>query len=92
MVRYSTRDAAQKLGLDWRTVQRYIAAGKIPAPPLEHVGRGKYRAWSEEDVERVRKLLPKIANGRKTRYQKLREKNKKQAKAPKPKPVRHKKK
>ena len=26
--------------------------------------------WSEADIERVRKLLPKIKNGRKTRYQK----------------------
>ena len=29
--------------------------------------------WTEEQIERVRKILPKIANGRKTRYQKLRE-------------------
>ena len=34
--------------------------------------------WTEDDVERVRKLLPKIANGRKTRYQKIREKQKAQ--------------
>jgi len=30
--------------------------------------------WTEEEIERIRKLLPKIANGRKTRYSKLREK------------------
>lgn len=27
-------------------------------------------SWTEEDIERVRIILPKIANGRKTRYQK----------------------
>lgn len=26
--------------------------------------------WTEEEIEHVRKLLPKIANGRKTRYKK----------------------
>jgi hypothetical protein len=26
--------------------------------------------WTEEQIEEVRKLLPNIANGRKTRYQK----------------------
>ena len=77
MIRYSTREAAKKLGLDWRTIQRYIAARKIPAPPVERLGGGKYRAWSEQDIERVRKLLPKIANGRKTRYHKLKEKQNK---------------
>ncbi len=70
MNRYSTREAAQKLGLDWRTIQRYIASKKIPAPPVERLGGGKYRVWTDRDIERVRRLLPKIANGRKTRYQK----------------------
>jgi DNA-binding transcriptional MerR regulator len=70
MKRHSTREAARKLGLDWRTIQRYIAAGKIPAPPVETISGWKHRAWSDADIENVRKLLPKIANGRKTRYQK----------------------
>lgn len=26
------------------------------------------RIWTEQDIEKVRTLLPKIANGRKTRY------------------------
>jgi len=34
------------------------------------LGGGKFRVWTDEDIERVRKTLPKIANGRKTRYQK----------------------
>lgn len=44
------------------------------------------RLWSERDVERLREALPKIANGRKTRYQKLRDKQKEgaQARAPGP--------
>ena len=70
MKKYSTREAAAKLGLAWRTIQKYIALGKIPTPPVENIGGGKFRAWTEKDIERVRRILPKIANGRKTRYQK----------------------
>lgn len=81
MAKYSTREAAKKLGLSLMTIQRYIAAAKIPAPPVEILGGGKFRTWSQEDIDRVRKLLPKIANGRKTRYQKQRQKDKAQKKS-----------
>ena len=40
--------------------------------------------WTEEEIEQIRKLLPKLANGRKTRWQKLRAKQKAQAKKPVP--------
>ena len=49
------------------TLQRYIAKKLIPAPPLRQVGGGQFREWTDRDIERVRKLLPKIANGRKKR-------------------------
>jgi DNA-binding transcriptional MerR regulator len=75
MKQYSTREAAKKLGLDVRSIQRYITAGKIAAPPVQILGGGKFRVWTEQDIETVRQLLPKIANGRKTRYSKLRQKS-----------------
>ena len=80
MKQYSTREVAEKLGLHLVTLQTYIAEGKIPAPPLLKVGKGKLRIWTDQDIETVRQLLPKIANGRKTRYSKLREKQKAQPK------------
>jgi DNA-binding transcriptional MerR regulator len=70
MKHYSTREVAKKLGLDVKSIQRYIKAGKITPPPLQNLGGGKFRVWTDEDIEHVRKLLPKIANGRKTRYKK----------------------
>src|SRR5215813_4238970 len=70
MFGYSTRDAANKLGISFTSINRYIADGKIPLPPLVKVGGVTVRLWSDTDIERVRTLLPKIANGRKTRYQK----------------------
>ena len=70
MKQYSTREAAKKLGLDVKSIQRYIKAGKITPPPLQVLGGGKFRVWTDEEIEHVRQLLPKIANGRKTRYKK----------------------
>ena len=82
MTEYSTRQAAQKLGLSLITLQRYIADKKIPVPALKRVGAGKFRIWTSRDIENVRKILPSLKNGRKTRYQK--QKTKPQARAPVP--------
>ena len=78
----STREAAKKLGISFPSINRYIADKKIPLPPLVKVGGVTVRLWSEADIERVRALLPKIANGRKTRHQNQRKKQTKR----KPKP------
>jgi predicted DNA-binding transcriptional regulator AlpA len=76
----STTQVAKRFGIAPKTLSRYIAAGKVPAPKLVQVGGLKAHAWSESDIERLRQLLPKIANGRKTRYSKLRKKRKAQPK------------
>jgi predicted DNA-binding transcriptional regulator AlpA len=74
MLTFSTRQAAKKLGLDATTLSRYIAAKKVPAPKTVQLGGIRVHAWSARDIERVRKLLPKIKNGRKLRYKKSRRK------------------
>jgi len=66
----STRQAAKKLGISHPSLSRYIAAGKVPAPKGIIVNGIEVRSWTDADIERVRKILPKIANGRKTRYKK----------------------
>ena len=73
---YSTRQTAKKLGIDLRSLNRYIAAKKVPAPPLTRVGGVKVRLWADQDIAKVRKTLPTIQNGRKTRYQKQKQKSK----------------
>jgi hypothetical protein len=70
----STRDAAKQLGLDPTTLSRYIAAKKVPAPKTVRTGGITVHLWTRRDIERVRKLLPKIKNGRKVRYKKPRRK------------------
>ena len=67
---YSTNQAAKKLGVTTATLSRYISARKIPAPKMVSSGGMTIHLWTDEDINRVRELLPKIANGRKTRYKK----------------------
>jgi hypothetical protein len=81
---YSTTQAAKLLGITPKSLSRYIAAKKVPAPKVLESGKIIHHIWTEEDVENLRKLLPKIANGRKTRYQKLRAKQKTPARASQP--------
>jgi hypothetical protein len=70
MLTYSTRQAAKKLGITDVALGKYIRAGKISAPQTVIVGTRNVHVWTDADIEHVRKLLPKIANGRKTRYKK----------------------
>jgi hypothetical protein len=70
MASFSTRDAAKQLGVTATTLSRYIAAKKILAPKTVRTGGITVHLWTERDIERVRKLLPKIKNGRKLRYRK----------------------
>jgi excisionase family DNA binding protein len=83
MARFSTREAAKRLGVSYDTLAHYVEVGKVPAPEVIRVGKGKrvVHAWTEAEIEHVRQLLPKIANGRKTRYSKLRETQKPQPEA-----------
>jgi excisionase family DNA binding protein len=70
MSTFSTREAAKKLGVDVATLSRHITSGKIPAPKTVQVGKVRLHSWTEQDVERVRAILPKIKNGRTTRHKK----------------------
>jgi excisionase family DNA binding protein len=74
MSTFSTREAAKQLGLDATTLSRYIAAKKVPAPKVVTTGGITVHLWTRQDIERVRKLLPKIKNGRRLRYKKIKEK------------------
>ena len=65
MRKFSTREAAKKLGLSPIALSRYIALGKVPSPEVISTGRHTLHLWTEEQIENVRKILPKIANGRK---------------------------
>ena len=74
MQKLSTEQVAKQLGVGKSSLSRYILAGKVPAPKETMAGGIRLRLWSEKDIRRLREVLPKIANGRKTRYQKQRKK------------------
>ena len=77
----STTQAAKKLGITPMTLSRYIKAGKVPKPKTATSGGITIHFWTEAEIEHVRQLLPKIANGRKTRYQKQRQKKERRKKS-----------
>lgn len=67
---YSTNEASKLLGIGLKTLARYVEEKKVPAPSFIKAGKSTHHAWTEDEIEHLRKLLPKIANGRKTRYKK----------------------
>jgi len=70
MKRHSMREAAKKLKIDASTLSKYVSSGKVPGPAPVDVGGARVFMWTEKDIKRVRDVLPKIVNGRKTRYKK----------------------
>ena len=93
MNKLSTQQVAKKLGMSKATLSRYILMGKVPAPPESMVAGIRLRLWSESAIQLLREALPKAKNGRKIRYQKLREKEQTPARASGPHKLRkHKKK
>ena len=67
---HTSRQVARILGISPPTLSNYIKVGKIPLPRSVTIGGITVHIWTEADIERLRKLLPKIKNGRKARYQK----------------------
>lgn len=72
MTNFSTREAAKKLGLSHATLARYVASGKVPSPKTVVTSNTVVHLWTAEEIERVRRLLPTLKNGRKLRYKKKR--------------------
>ena len=70
MANFTSRQVARKLGISAPTLSNYIKVGKIPMPKSVTIGGITVHIWNEADIEQLRKLLPKIKNGRKTRYKK----------------------
>lgn len=77
LLSYSTREAAKKLGITAAALSRYVKVKKVPAPTIVRTGNASLHLWTEREIERVRKLLPKIKNGRKIRYHKQKKQTKK---------------
>ncbi len=57
MKRYTTNEAAEKLGVHRVTLQRWIAAKLIPVPKMQIIGGGLFRLWTAQDIARARKAI-----------------------------------
>ena len=57
MKRYTTNEAADKLGVHRVTLQRWIAANSIPVPELQNIGGGSFRLWTAQDIARAKKAM-----------------------------------
>ena len=62
---FSTREAAEKLGVTLLTLQRHVSAGTLNAPPLQKVGGVTVRLWTALDIDNARTILADVKPGRK---------------------------
>ena len=65
---FSTKEVAKKVGIGRGTLERWLSSDKLRAPRAAQVGQGRFRQWTDADVERVRKY--KQRNYRKGRGRK----------------------
>jgi hypothetical protein len=63
--RFSTREAAKKLGVTLLTLQRHVSARTVDAPPLQKIGGVTVRLWTDHDIQKARKVLAGMRPGRK---------------------------
>jgi DNA-binding transcriptional MerR regulator len=61
--RYSTVEVAKKAGVPRATLQFWIATGKIPAPAIQLLENKAARYWSDQDLERIRRLKGSLKPG-----------------------------
>ena len=57
---YSTKQAAQMVGINRVTLQRWLLEGKVPEPRRIKNGGIDIRIWTDRDVERVRRYKKKF--------------------------------
>ena len=58
------------LGIAMSTLSRHIRLKKVRTPKSVTSGGMTIHLWTEAEIAHLRKLLPKIVNGRKIRYKK----------------------
>lgn len=83
---YSSRQIATMFGITPAALSKYIKLKKVPAPATVSSGAMTIYAWTDEDVQKLRELLPNLPDGRKTRHQKKEQEKKQITRKPKSKP------
>jgi excisionase family DNA binding protein len=58
-LKFTTRQAAEKLGIHRVTLQEWVRKGWIVAPATQNIGGGEFRLWSKRDIDKARKAIAK---------------------------------
>jgi predicted site-specific integrase-resolvase len=68
----STQEFIRRVGISRATLERWLVSGKVKKPKIITFGKGEFRSWTAEDLERVLKYKRK--NYRKGRGRKAKPK------------------
>jgi excisionase family DNA binding protein len=58
--KYTTAEAARKIGIHQVTLQRWIKAGKVQAPEPTLIGAVGYRLWSLDEIDKTKSVKQAI--------------------------------
>lgn len=53
---FTTREAAQTIGVRRETLQKWIRNGRVKPPKITFQGRRKVRLWSRDDIRKLKTL------------------------------------
>lgn len=67
---YTTREAAEKIGITRQGLYLWIRDGKVKAPKARRIGRSTMRFWTAAEITEARKLKGKFKLGRPTKQKK----------------------
>ena len=58
--KFTTSEAARRVGISLATINRWIAMGKVTAPGPSLIGAVGYRLWSADDIYNLKILKKQI--------------------------------
>jgi len=61
---YSTSEVAGLLGVDKRTLYRWLYSKRLPEPRFAKAGTVALRVWSDQDIKRAAELKAQLRRGR----------------------------
>lgn len=63
MSNYSSRETAELLGISPSALAHFVKAGKVTGPKFVIPGKRNTHLWTEEQIARLRKRLPRLIKG-----------------------------
>jgi excisionase family DNA binding protein len=70
VARYTTVQAAKKLGIGRDTIYRLMKAKQIPSGEVTRIGTYRLRTWTDADLAEIRKFMKENPHGNRGRKEK----------------------